>query len=51
MRTKTERLPDTTLTIQGLHRTKEADCHFWYLKALCELSGFRQKKEVNKQNE
>jgi len=51
MRTKTDCLPDPDLTIQGLHRLNEVDGHFWYLRAMCELSSFRQKKEVNKQNE
>ena len=44
MRTKTDCLPDTDLTIQGLHRTNEADGHFWILKALCELSKYLDRK-------
>jgi len=44
MRTKTHGLPDKDLTIQGLHGINKVDGRFWYLKALCELSSFRQKR-------
>ena len=51
MRTKTDCLPDTGLTILGLHRISEGDGHFWYLKALCELSNFLDRKRVTEKGQ
>ena len=34
------------LEIQGLYHSENSCQSFWSLRALCELSGFRQKKEV-----